>query len=90
VTPNSYQPVDLVRVRQEYPDMKRTVINFADKWQPMAILIEDKSSGQALLQDLMRDTKLPCLAITPTLDKQTRARAQSAQIEGKSSPARPG
>jgi hypothetical protein len=29
VTRNSYQLVDLTRVRQEYPDLKRTIINAA-------------------------------------------------------------
>ena len=81
VTRDGYQLVDLIRVRQEYPDFKRTIINAAEKWHPTHILIEDKSSGQALLQDIKRDTRLPVLPIMPIQDKATRARAESAAVE---------
>ena len=45
------------------------------------ILVEDKSSGQALLQDLRRETQLPLIAINPEKDKITRASAESATVE---------
>ena len=42
--------------------------------QPDAVLIEDKASGQQLLQDLRRETQAArSSAITPTADKMTRA-----------------
>ena len=53
----------------------------ASAWQPDAILIEDKASGQQLLQDLRRETQLPIIAINPEADKITRFAACSALIE---------
>jgi predicted phage terminase large subunit-like protein len=75
---------DLLQVlvrRLEYPDLKRAVISQADSFAPDAILIEDKASGQQLLQDLRRETKLPLIAITPIADKITRASGVSAMVE---------
>jgi len=75
---------DLLHVivkRLQYPDLKASVISTADAWAPQAILIEDKASGQQLLQDLRRDTKLPIIAIMPKQDKITRASGVSAMIE---------
>ena len=48
---------------------------------PNAVLIEDKASGQALIQDLRASSRLPVIAITPLDDKQTRARAQTDSVE---------
>lgn len=67
--------------RLEYPDLKKSVLSQAEAFQPDAILIEDKASGQQLIQDLKRETKLPIIGITPTADKVTRASAVSALVE---------
>jgi predicted phage terminase large subunit-like protein len=75
---------DLLQVmvrRLEYPDLKALVMKQAADWQPDAILIEDKSSGQALLQDFRRETALPLIGINPEKDKITRASAESATVE---------
>jgi predicted phage terminase large subunit-like protein len=65
----------------EYPDLKSNVVNHADEWNPTAILIEDKASGQSLLQDLGRETRLPLVAFQPQGDKIMRASAVSATVE---------
>ena len=67
--------------RMEYPDLKATMMRHAAEWAADAVLIEDKASGQSLLQDLRRETQLPVLPITPNGDKLTRAAAVSAVIE---------
>lgn len=75
---------DLLQVvvrRLEYPDLKALVLKQAADWNPGAILIEDKASGQSLLQDLRRETVLPLIAIQPLADKITRASAVSATVE---------
>lgn len=75
---------DLLQVdvrRLEYPDLKALVVGRASAWDPDAILIEDKASGQQLLQDLRRETQLPIIAINPEADKVTRAAACSALVE---------
>ena len=40
--------------------------------KPDAILMEDKASGQSLLQDLKRETQLPLIPCMPKVDKLTR------------------
>ena len=57
----------------EYPDLKRLVISQAEAFGANAVLVEDKASGQQILQDLGRETKLPLIGILPEADKITRA-----------------
>ena len=47
--------VDTSVMRLEYPDLKKAVYALAEQWKPQAILIEDRASGQQLLQDIHRD-----------------------------------
>jgi len=73
--------IDVCSVRAEYPELKKLVLSQAVKYSPHAILIEDKASGQQLLQDLKRETSLPVLAVASKDDKITRFAAISAMIE---------
>lgn len=73
--------LDVTRERLIYPDLKVKVMALAGKWNPSAILIEDKASGQSLLQDLGRETSLPVIPIEPEGDKLTRASVISPTIE---------
>lgn len=65
----------------DYPTLKAKVINFAERDNPSAILIEDKSSGQSLIQELRSTTSLPVIAIEPVGDKIFRASEVSALVE---------
>ncbi|MDB2414689.1 phage terminase large subunit [Rickettsiales bacterium] len=69
---NAYYLVDCFAEKMEYPDLKRAILSHAQKYSPNTILIEDKASGQSLIQDLRRETKLPIIAINPKNDKMTR------------------
>lgn len=64
-----------------YPKLKQKVLAFAIRDEPDAILIEDKSSGTSLIQDLRNDTSLPIIAIEPEGDKVFRASEVSARCE---------
>ncbi|BGI52071.1 MAG: phage terminase large subunit [Candidatus Hamiltonella defensa (Ceratovacuna japonica)] len=77
----AYYLLEVWRDRVEYPRLKSAVKSLAEKWHPNAILIEDKASGQSLIQELKASTPLPIIAITPEQDKLTRMSAQSAQFE---------
>lgn len=68
-------------LKAEYPALKRAVMAQAERWQPQAVLIEDKASGQSLLQDMRRETALPVIARMPRQDKLSRIAACSAMIE---------
>jgi len=78
-----YYLLDVLRERMEYPALRRAVMQQAERWGAKleAILIEDKASGQSLLQDLRRETSLPLIAIVPLRDKVTRLAAVSPLFE---------
>lgn len=73
--------LDAVTLRAEFPELRRAVIAQAERWRPDGILIEDKASGQSLLQDLQKSTGLPVIACLPRHDKVTRMAACSPLIE---------
>lgn len=82
-TKKGFYLVDSINRRMTYPDGKRTVKGWVDKWNPDVILIEDKSSGESLIQDLRIDPDghYPVIAIQPTADKVTRMSTCSPTIE---------
>jgi predicted phage terminase large subunit-like protein len=73
--------LDVRLVRYEYPDLKRLFVALAERWKPQAILVEDRASGQQLLQDMRREGHLPLIATQSVQDKVTRFAAVSAMIE---------
>lgn len=73
--------VDRWKQKVEYPDLKRAVISIAERFKPHEVLIEDKASGQSLIQELRRGTNLPIKAIQVDKDKVARANASVGFIE---------
>ena len=73
--------VDVAQMRLEYPELKRRVTALAAKFSPEVILMEDKASGQSLLQDLKRETQLPLVAQMPHGDKWSRLVRVSPLLE---------
>lgn len=79
----------VLRKQMEYPEGKRTIINLMEKWSPSAVLIEDKSTGQSLIQEYRQGVKLSnglkttynVIAIEPESDKVTRMSTESPAIE---------
>lgn len=71
----------VLRKRLEYPDLKRALIQQAQLHGASKVLIEDASSGQALLQDLKNDGFYKVEAIRPKGDKIMRFQSVSARIE---------
>lgn len=69
---NNYYLIDLYREWLEYPDLKRKSIQLINKWQPKAVLIEDKASGQSLIQDLKKELNYNIIPIKVVKDKITR------------------
>ena len=67
-----------------YPDLKHKVIALIEKWRPNEIIIEDKASGQQLIQDLRRAMPhWPVIAMEPSGqgDKIVRMSNESPAIE---------
>lgn len=73
--------LDVLCARLEYPQLRKQILQQAEKWNPQAILIEDKASGQSLLQDLRQQTQLPVIPCLPRRDKLTRFAAVTPLIE---------
>jgi predicted phage terminase large subunit-like protein len=75
-----------INKRMNYPKLKKAAIKL---WRqcmelnlgPVPVLIEDKASGQSLVQDLKRSTQIPVIAIKPDSNKQIRMSSASPLIE---------
>jgi predicted phage terminase large subunit-like protein len=74
--------IDRYKERMPYPELKRVAITEAVRHSPDLVLIEDKASGQSLMQDLQRESNLPLKAISVDRDKIARAHAVTSLIEG--------
>jgi len=72
----------VLREKLLYPDLKKKVIDHARDYQADVVIIENKGSGMALIDDLRRSGGIATLvSFDPESDKLTRMAAQSAKIE---------
>ncbi|MBY0548708.1 MAG: phage terminase large subunit [Candidatus Obscuribacterales bacterium] len=76
-----YYLLDAWADRVEYPELKKQAVMLNAKWNPHAVYVEDKASGQSLIQELKRETAVPVIAVNVDSDKYSRACAVSAIIE---------
>lgn len=86
-----YDLLHVYRQRVAYPKLKKDMKHIAESWvarrelfaaHPIfTILIEDKGSGQSLIQELRMDTNYNIIAIEPESDKITRAHACTGQFD---------
>lgn len=78
---NRYRVKRIINKRLEYPEMKRRVVLEYNAERADALVIEDASSGQAVIQDLRRETSLPIIAFQSTKDKVTRVNMVAPIVE---------
>lgn len=71
--------LDLAHGKWEYPELKEKLVNIYNMWQfdkrttsCSAVYVENKASGQQLIQELKKKTNLPIFPIDVTKDKLTR------------------
>ncbi|QMV45811.1 phage terminase large subunit [Wolbachia pipientis] len=69
---NKFYLLDVYRAKLEYPKLKEQVLSLAARWKPHAILIEAKTSGQQLIQELKTNSDLPVIEIVPHSGKLAR------------------
>lgn len=69
-----------VRGRWSYPELRRQAREQYEAFRPDRIIVEQKASGQSLIQDL-RLNNLPVLPFQPDRDKVSRAHAVTGMIE---------
>lgn len=72
--------LDVWRKRVTYPNLKRTVFALCELHRPVAVLVEDKASGQSLILD-MREEGLPVIKIEPEAGKVIRMSSQAPLLE---------
>jgi predicted phage terminase large subunit-like protein len=76
-----YYLLGLWRGKVEFPELKRCMTSLAELWNPIQILVEDKASGQSLIQELRYESALPIIPIKVDKDKRARAEAVTPLIE---------
>lgn len=78
---DGYYLLHVWRGKVEFPELKRQAVALAAVWKPSVFLVEDKASGQSLIQELQRDTRLPVKAVQVDGDKFARACAITPLVE---------
>jgi predicted phage terminase large subunit-like protein len=81
VTPNGYYLTDLFRERLEFPELKRKAVTLFEAHKVNEVLIEDKASGQSLIQELKNETRLPIKPVKVDADKIARVHSVTPLIE---------
>ncbi len=81
VTSNRIYLLDLVNERMEFPELKRLVQAMWEKDRAHAVLIEDAASGQSLVQELQRETRMPILPQKVVGDKEARVNSITPLLE---------
>lgn len=76
-----YYLIYMYRDKIEYPELVRQAKLLPLTYDPKQVLVEDKASGQQLLQSLRAETKQDIVAITPEKDKTYRLALVSVQFE---------
>jgi predicted phage terminase large subunit-like protein len=77
--------VDLIRDRFEFPELKRRMIQLNNVWRGRGlrgIYIEDKASGQSLIQEMQRESGVSIIPYKVVNDKVSRLTAILPLIEG--------
>lgn len=83
VTRTGYYLIDVFRKKLQYPDLKRAIIELNNKYLPLEVVIEDKSSGVSLVQDIKRSTNITARAwpVPTGEDKVFRAKLAAPVVE---------
>jgi predicted phage terminase large subunit-like protein len=76
-----YYVLDVWRKRVDFPGLKLAFIELYQRYSPQTVLVEDKSSGIALIQDLTAHGIYCIKPVNPEGDKKMRLYNQSALFE---------
>ncbi len=75
--------LDAFRRKMEFPELKNTVRQMVAQWDADVVLVEDKSSGTQLIQQLRADDFSQIEAAPSSNDEKImRLRSQTSKIEG--------
>jgi predicted phage terminase large subunit-like protein len=65
----------------DYPTLKKKVVSQYNDFEASIVLVEDRASGQSLVQDLKSETGIPIKGIYPKGSKEQRLSSESGSIE---------
>ena len=68
---DNYYLIDLYRKQVDYQNLKKIVIDQYDRYGGV-VLIEDRASGSALIQDLMSENRMTIIKCNPKISKESR------------------
>ena len=71
---------EMLQLKLAYPELKKEVEHVIRKYSPLAVLIEDKSNGASMIQDLGTEHN-NIIAIKPTRSKEFRVNEILVSIE---------
>jgi len=75
--------LDAFRQKMEFPELKHNVRQMANQWDADVVLVEDKSSGTQLIQQLRAEDFSQIQAAPASNDEKVmRLRAQTSKIQG--------
>ena len=77
--------IDIIRNKWDFPELKRACIQLNTKWRGKGLrgfYIEDKASGQSLIQELKNQSGVSVLPFKVVQDKVARLNAVTPMIEG--------
>lgn len=74
--------LNVARGRWTYPELRRQVTQLYTEYRPSRLIVENKASGQSLIQDL-RQSGLPVVPFLPEKDKVARAHSVTHVMDKK-------
>lgn len=80
VTRVGYALIHGFKEKLEYPALKKKIFEMDDEFDPSAVLVEDRSSGQSLIQEF-KDTPVPVIGVQVSKDKTIRMKDETDVIE---------
>lgn len=80
VSNHGFYIIDRLKFKKPFNELKFEVRRWAYEHNPDVIVIEDKASGQSIIQELQTDSKLPIVAFRPDRDKGARAASCTSTI----------
>ena len=83
VAGSRYYVLDVWKKQLEFPEVKRQVQTFYDKWKPNKVVIEGggSASGKATVQSMKRESRVPLYESITATDKVLRAEGISPHHE---------
>lgn len=84
VSASGYYLLDLWRDKVELPELEEAVVQQYNKWNPVAVVVEDKNSGTSILQLGKKFSRIPMIPYDPKQkSKENRAIDASPTIKAK-------